>query len=317
MSTTRVDGEGSGGRSLVVDTDTASDDAVALLLAVKDPAVELRAVTVVAGNVPLDLAVVNAIVTLDIAGAPEVPVYAGRARPLVRELETAQFVHGADGMGGAVLPEPSRQPDPDDAVEVLLRIARDESGRHDLVTLGPLTNIAAALAENPDFLTGFGHTYMMAGSPDGVGNVNSLGEYNVWADPEAATAVFAAAGARTMIGWNISRLYAVIAPEEQAELRALEPLGRFVADINVDVDAYAKATGLAGYDLPDPIAMAVALDDSLVIRATDESLVIGLDEPTRGAALPDRRHEAPPPNTRVIWEVDEAAFKQRLFAACR
>jgi purine nucleosidase len=317
MTTTPGDGEGSVGRTLVVDTDTASDDAVALLLAVKDPGVELRAVTVVAGNVPLDLAVVNAIVTLDIAGAPEVPVYAGRVRPLVRELETAQFVHGADGMGGAVLPEPSRQADPDDAVEVLLRIARDEAGRHDLVTLGPLTNIAAALAENPDFLTRFGHTYMMAGSPDGVGNVNALGEYNVWADPEAATAVFAAAGAKTMIGWNISRLYAVIAPEEQAELRAMEPLGRFVADINVDVDAYAKATGLAGYDLPDPIAMAVALDEAIVTEATDEWLVVGLDGPTRGATMPDRRHEAPPPNTRVIWEADEVAFKARLFAACR
>ena len=95
-------------RSIVIDTDTASDDAIALLLAVRDPAVDVSAVTVVAGNVPLDLAVRNAIVTLDMCGGADIPVFVGRSRPLHRPLDTAQWVHGQDGMGGAPLPEPSR-----------------------------------------------------------------------------------------------------------------------------------------------------------------------------------------------------------------
>jgi purine nucleosidase len=303
-------------RSIVIDTDTASDDAIALVLAVREPAVEVRAVTVVAGNVPLDLAVRNAIVTLDLCGGADIPLHAGRAVPLERPLDTAQFVHGEDGMGGATLPLPSRAPTSMDAVAALLDIAANEPGRHDLVTLGPLTNIAAAIQADPEVLTKFGHTYLMAGSPDGVGNVDALGEYNVWADPEAATIVFAAPGAKTMIGWNISRLYAVMDHDEQSRLAEVGRLGRFAIDINGDVDQYAIDTGLAGFDLPDPIAMAVALDDSIVVESTDEWLVVGLDGPTRGCTIPDRRHGRPDPNIRVLWSVDEAAFKLRLFTAC-
>jgi purine nucleosidase len=303
-------------RSIVIDTDTASDDAIALVLAVREPSVDVRAVTVVAGNVPLDLAVRNAIVTLDLAGGAAIPVHAGRAEPLARPLDTAQFVHGQDGMGGAPLPAPSRQATSDDAVGELLRIAADEPGRHDLVTLGPLTNIAAAVQHDPELLTKFGHTYLMAGSPDGVGNVDALGEYNVWADPEAATIVFAAAGTKTMIGWNISRRFAVMNDDEQAELAAAGPLGKFAVDINGDVEQYCLDTGLAGFDLPDPVAMAVALDDSIITESTAEWLVVGLDGPTRGCTIPDRRHGRAAPNIRVLWSVDEAAFKQRLLTAC-
>lgn len=304
------------GRSIVIDTDTASDDAVALILAVREPAVMIRAVTIVAGNVPMDLAVRNAIVTLDLCSAADIPVHRGAEQPLERPLETAQGVHGEDGMGGAALPAPSRVSEPTDAVETLLVIAAEESGRHDLVTLGPLTNIALALQQDPGLLTRFGQVFMMAGSPDGVGNVNALGEYNVWADPEAATTVLAAPGNKTMIGWNISRASAVMTPAEQEQLRACGHLGQFASDINADVDQYCRDSGLAGYDLPDPVAMAVALDDSIVEEATDEWVVVGLDEPTRGCTMPDRRFEAPAANCRVVWRVNEAAFKQRLFDAC-
>ncbi|MEM8620409.1 MAG: nucleoside hydrolase [Actinomycetota bacterium] len=300
-----------------MDTDTGSDDAIALVLAVRDPLVEIRAVTVVAGNVPLDRACHNALVTLDVCQAAHVPVHVGRGQPLVRPLETAQFTHGHDGMGGADLAAPSREPTSMDAVGELVRIARGEPGCHDLVTLGPLTNIAAAIDIEPDILSAFGHVYLMAGAPDGVGNVNAHGEYNVWADPESATRVLAAPGDKTLIGWNVSRRHAVITPDEQTRLREVGPLGAFAVEINSDVHDYATATGLAGFDLPDPIAMAVALEPTMIRDASDETLVVGLDEPTRGGTFPDRRHGVDPGNVRVVWEVDEAAFKRRLFDACR
>lgn len=303
--------------SLVIDTDTASDDAVALLLAARAPEATIRAITLVGGNVPLALTQRNAIVTLDLCGVTDVPVYVGLATPLVRPLETAQDVHGSDGMGGAALPEPSRGADPGHAVDHLRRIATDEPGVHTLVTLGPLTNIATALLLDPDLLTRFRHTYLMAGSPDGVGNVDVSGEYNTWADPEAAAIVFAAPGVKTMVGWNISRLFAVVRPEEEARLRTCGPLGEFCSDINVDVAKFChEVTGLPGFDLPDPVTMAVALDPSIITDATDEAIAIGLHGPSRGGIHLDRRAEAPEPSCRVVWAVDEAAFKQRLFDAC-
>lgn len=304
-------------RSLVIDTDTASDDAVALLLAAAAD-VDIAAVTVVAGNVPLDLAVRNAIVTLDLCGAGGVPVFAGARSPLTRPLETAQDTHGDDGMSGAKLPAPTRTLTPGNAVDVLLELAAAEPGRHTLVTLGPLTNIAHAIERDADFLTCFDHTFMMAGSPDGVGNVNVAGEYNVWADPEAATIVLGAIGPKTMIGWNISRQYAVITPEENQALIAAGPLGRFTAEINADLERYCRdVSGLVGYDLADPVAMAVALDESIIIEHSNECMVVGLDEPSRGAVLLDRRAERAVPNCRVVWTIDEAAFKERLLVACR
>ena len=162
----------------------------------RDPDVDVRAVTVVAGNVPLDLAVRNAIVTLDICGGPRSRV---RRAAIGRCNDRSTRRSGCtDRTGWAERRFPNRRAgrDTGDAVSVLLDIAASEPGRHDLVTLGPLTNIASALERDPAFLTRFGHTYLMAGSPDGVGNVDALGEYNVWADPEAAAIVFAAPGRR-------------------------------------------------------------------------------------------------------------------------
>lgn len=300
----------------MIDTDTASDDAVALMLAVAAD-VEIVAVTIVAGNVPLDTAVNNAIVTLDICGAPHVPVHVGSAAPLARSLETSEDTHGADGMAGVALPAPTRGPDAGDAVDVLIDLANTDPGTLTLVTIGPLTNIAKALQRDSEFLTKFEHTYFMAGSPDGIGNVNVAGEFNVWADPEAATIVFAADGPKTMVGWNISRQFTVITPEENAELIAAGPLGAWASAINVDVDRFCReVSGLDGYDLPDPVTMAVALDPSLITDASDESMVIGLDEPTRGAVVLDRRAERSQPNCRVVWAVDEGRFKRTLLEAC-
>jgi purine nucleosidase len=305
-------------RSLVIDTDTGSDDAVALLIAARTPGVAIRLVTTVAGNVPLPLATRNAIVTLDVAGAGHVELAEGCSGPMLRPLETAQMVHGEDGMGGAPLPTPSRAPSREHAVDALRRVARDEPGQHVLVTLGPFTNIAAALLIEPDLLTRFSEVWCMAGAFDLKGNVNELGEYNVWADPEAAAIVAAAPGNQTWVGWDVSWRYAVIRPDEQDAMRSMGRIGTWVTEINRQVDVYAReVSGLDGYDLPDPITMAAAIDPSLVRRSERLPVFIGRDELTRGATFINRRHEAPAPNLTVAWEVDEAGFKAMLHAACR
>ncbi|MCA0294813.1 MAG: nucleoside hydrolase [Actinobacteria bacterium] len=302
-------------QSLVIDTDTASDDAVALLLALRAPGADVRAITVVAGNVPLESAIRNARISLEMSGADLVPIYAGCARPLVRELHTAQNVHGADGMSGAELTDPVVPVESSHAVEALLAIARDEPGVHDLVTLGPLTNIALALAIDPAFLTRFRHTWMMIGAADNWGNVSPTGEFNAWADPESAKLVLEADGPKTMVGWDISRKYAVITPEEDARLRASGRVGMFTSEINRDVELFASAlSGTPGYDLPDPVTMAVALDESLITESEDLHLSASTDESTRGQTFADHRLPRPVPNTRVVVAVDSGRFKEMLFA---
>jgi len=251
-------------RPFIIDTDTASDDAVALVMALRRRDVEVKAITVVAGNVPLPQAVQNALYTVDLCGA-DVPVYAGAAVPLLGTLETAQVVHGLDGMGDIGLPLTGRTPAPGHAVDILIEMINRHVGEITLVSLGPLTNIALALARDPSIVSKVGRYVMMGGTSDAYGNVTAVAEYNIWADPDAAKIVFASGLPIEMVGWDISRKYATFNPAEAANLRAIgTELARFSVDIQGAVDAFSlKVTRLAGFDLPDPIAMAVALDPTV------------------------------------------------------
>ena len=303
--------------SLVVDSDTGSDDAVALLMAARHPGTALRAVTTVAGNVPVAQATRNALVTLEVAGAGSVPVFEGAAGPMLRSPSTAQHVHGTDGMSDVALPEPTRAAELRPAVEALLAIGREEAGGHTLVTLGPLTNIAAALLVDPGFLGRFDRVVTMGGAFDGVGNVHRVGEFNIWADPEAAKIVVDAAGLVEFVGWDMSRRHAVITPDRQAELRALGRLGVFAVDINRCVDQFARShNNLDGYDLPDPLAMAVAIDPSVATADRQVNVDIGLDDAGRGGTFIDHRNVAEPPNATIVTDIDGIRFNEMLTLAC-
>lgn len=245
---------------LLIDTDTASDDAVALLLALRTPGVEVEAITVVGGNVEVEQGAQNALYTVELAGS-HVPVYAGRTG-------TTHFghaVHGRDGMGDIGLPLAGRDPAPGDAVDALEQAVRGSPNELTLVTLGPLTNVAALFARGVAPL--LRDVVIMGGTSDGVGNVTPDAEYNVYADPAAARTVFESGARMTMVGWDVSRKYAVFEPRDWDELRSLGPLGAFSVDIQRTLIEFCKTTlGKASFDLPDPIAMAVALDRSVVTQ---------------------------------------------------
>ena len=252
-------------RNFIIDTDTASDDAVALVMALRQPDIDVKAITVVAGNVPLSQAVQNALYTVELCDSA-VPVYAGCEKPLLRPLETAQEVHGDDGMGDIGLPLQGRTPRPGHAADVLREVIRQQAGDITLVTLGPLTNVALALLREPELAQCVSDCFIMGGIGSGHGNVTPLAEFNIWVDPEAAKIVFESGMPIHMVGWDISWQYATFDAAQASEIRAIgSPLAEFVVDIQATLTDFAIAeTGLSGFDLPDPITMAAAIEAGIV-----------------------------------------------------
>ncbi len=301
-------------RHLLIDTDTASDDAVALVMALRHPEVRVEAVTVVAGNVPVDQGVQNALYTAELCGRP-VEVFRGAERPILRPLETAQEVHGGDGMGDVGLPLAGRKPAAGRAAGVLVERVLSHPGELTLVCLGPLTNLAIALLREPAIAQAVAGCVVMGGTGKGPGNVTPIAEYNIWADPEAARIVFESGLPLTLVGWDISRASAVIDPETAAELRAIgSELARFAVDIQGVVTDFAHhVTKLSGFDLPDPIAMAVALDPGIAdTRAVHASVVTG-DGPARGQTVFDWLDlTGQAPNADVVRHVPREKFLAML-----
>jgi len=303
-------------RPFFIDSDTASDDAVALMLAFAEPGIDIVGISTVAGNVPLDSATQTALYVRELCRS-KTPIHAGADRPLTRDLETAQDVHGKDGMGDVGLPVGGRKPDSRDGVGALIEAAHRHAGRLELVTLGPLTNIAVALRRAPEIARMIKSCTVMGGVADYVGNITPVSEFNIWVDPEAAEITLRSGLAIDMVGWDISRKYAVIDDADAASLRAI---GTERARVAVDCQKVLRAfnervSGLKGFDLPDPIAMAVALRPAIATkRRTDHASVIGGEGPTRGMVMFD---ESPiGPKGAAIGVVEEAS-RQGFMAMMR
>ena len=275
-------------RKFLIDTDTASDDAVAMCMALQHPDVDVVAFTVVAGNVPLDQAVQNALYTVELCGK-STPVYVGAQRPMLRDLTTATEVHGDDGMGDIGLPLAGRSPAGGSAPQVIIDTIRDHPGEITLVTLGPLTNVAIALLMAPDIAELVGRVVCMGGTGEhGPGNISPTAEFNFFVDPEAVRVVLRSGMPLEFVGWDISIASAVVTEQRQTALRALGALGNFAIDIQTTLQSYAwEETRLAGPDFPDPIAMAHAIDPA---PATQEHLGVDIaigPEPMRGTLIVD------------------------------
>lgn len=306
-------------RPFFIDTDTASDDAVALVMALRHPDVDVVGIGVVAGNVPLDQAVQNALYTRELCERDDVPTYAGEAAPLSIPLETAQNVHGTDGMGDIGLPLRGRSPDPGHAVDALLRASHDHAGELTLVTLGPLTNIARALERDLRLPSRIARTVTMGAVADHIGNVTPVAEFNMWADPHAVEQVLASDLAVEFVGWDISRKFAVIEPDLARELRSSgTSLATFGIDIQLVVSAFCETeTKLDGFDLPDPIAMAYAIDPSVASETLDLNLTVELASGlTRGMVVMDLLGlTGAEPNALVVTTADRDRFIDMLRRA--
>ncbi|PRX98602.1 nucleoside hydrolase [Allonocardiopsis opalescens] len=299
---------------LVIDTDTAADDCFALLAGALHPAADLIAVTLVAGNVGFARQVENALITLDAAGRPEVPVHAGAERPLLREWVSAENVHG-DGRGGHAFAVPERAVEAEHAVDALVRIAREHPGEVDVVAIGPLTNIALAARRDPAFPRNVRSLYVMGGSNNGRGNITAAAEYNFYVDPEAARIVFSAGFDTTVVTWNLTLDQALFDTARLAAISALDtPLSRFFDLVNAPTLAFDRSVGIDGSTHPDSLTVALLLEPGLVRRSRRYFVDVETQgELTRGYAVFDWGVFGKEPNATVVEEIDAAGFHRFML----
>jgi purine nucleosidase len=287
---------------LLIDTDTASDDAVALIMALRSPQVRVLAITTVAGNVAVQQATRNALYTAELCGS-DVPVFMGAAEPLSRPHQPAHWFHGRDGLGDHGYAPPKRSHEKVPGLEAIISTIEANPGLV-LVTLGPLTNVALALQLNPGIAAKVGRCVVMGGAPCCEGNVTPAAEYNIWCDPEAAQIVLRSGLPIELVGWHLCRGDAALnAADIKHVLRFGTSQARFAIECNSRAqEAYFEQTGEHGISLPDPVAMAIALDPSIVTQQTAHFVDVETSsELTRGMTVVDRLNVAGNDRNRAVW----------------
>ncbi|MCI5111071.1 MAG: nucleoside hydrolase [Marivita sp.] len=253
-------------RKIIIDTDPGQDDAVAILLALASPEdLEVLGITAVAGNVPLPLTQKNARIVCELAGKPDIPVFAGCEAPLARKLVTAEHVHGKTGLDGPTLPDPTMPLQDQHAVDFLIETLRaEDEGTVTLCPLGPLTNIATALKRAPDIADRIQEIVLMGGAYFEVGNITPAAEFNIYVDPEAAKIVFACGAPITVMPLDVTHK-ALVTSERNTAFRALgTPVGVAVAEMTDFFERFDKEKyGSAGAPLHDPCVTAYLIEPAL------------------------------------------------------
>ena len=291
---------------VILDVDTGVDDALAIALALRWPRVELVALTTVAGNVDVEKAVRNSLTVLDWYGRDDVPVHRGASRPLTRRLHTATHFHGEDGLGDAGLTKSDRPTAPDRGPAAIIRLANERPGELTLVCVGPLTNLAIALNVAPDLPDRLAGLVIMGGAFWAPGNITTNAEFNIFVDPEAAAQVFEAASRFkrvTAIGLDVSMQTALSRLDWEAAAGVAD--GQLLHRV---CRRSFETRGQLAFHLHDPLALAVAVDPSLVgtepaaVAVEREGFDRGLTRPTG------------PGPVRIARQVEAARFL-RLFRA--
>jgi inosine-uridine nucleoside N-ribohydrolase len=298
---------------IILDCDPGHDDAIALMLALGSPEVELLGVTTVAGNQTLAKTTANALRVLEHLGREAIPVAAGADRPLVREGPVAAHVHGESWLDGPELPPPAREPENAHAIDWMAGVLAAEPRPVTLVPTGPLTNVALLLARYPQ-LAGNLERIVLMGGAIGEGNTTPAAEFNVWADPEAARRVFSSGVDLTMVGLDVTQR-ALLTDAHAGRLHEAGPAGRLVADLyGFYVRHHRERHGSAGVPVHDALAVAHVIDPSLLQTLSCGVIVDTGPELSRGRTYVDRSGSAGwRANCHVAVDVDAERFLELLI----
>lgn len=303
-------------RRFLIDTDTGSDDVWAVIEALRaTDIVRVEAITVVCGNLPLDLCVKNAMLAVDAAGTYAPPVYRGMEHPLFNpEAFYAPDVHGADGLGGMDLPPSPRPVERKHAVDAIIDLVMANPGQIEIVTCGPLTNLAAALEKEPQLAKSIQKVWVLGGSAGGAGNMTPNAEFNIYADPEAADIVLRAGMETLWVTWDSAVGDAEITPDEVAALYSSgDGAAVFCARCTHTLrEYYLKKYGRNTFAVIDSLVMTAALFPEVMEQTFRTSCCVELAQgDMRGFFRMDRTKT---PNAVVCSAVNPDRFKARLFA---
>ncbi|SIS94009.1 purine nucleosidase [Roseivivax lentus] len=299
-------------RKIIIDTDPGQDDAVAILLALASPEeIEVLGITAVAGNVPLHLTEKNARIVCELAGRPETRVFAGCDAPLNRRLVTAEHVHGKTGLDGPVLPDPTMPLQDAHGVEFIIETLRAEpAGTVTLCPLGPLTNIATALARAPDIAGRIEEIVLMGGAYFEVGNITPTAEFNIYVDPEAAKAVFACGAPITVMPLDVTHKALVTKPRNDAFRSLGTAPGMAVAQMTDFFERFDREKyGSEGAPLHDPCVTAYLIRPELFTGRHINVEIETASDLTLGMTVADWwRVSGRPANATFMGDLDADGF---------
>lgn len=304
-----------GRKPLIIDCDPGHDDVIAILLALGNPEVDLRAITVTAGNNTLENTLRNTLRVLTHIGVTDIPVAAGASTFLFQPHRVATAVHGETGLDGPALPEPSFREVDLTAVELMAKIIRESDEPVVICPMGPMPNVAAFVLAHPELLPKVELISFMGGAAFG-GNATATAEFNIWQDPEAAEIVLRSGVPLAMLGLDVT-FKAMILPEEKEKLRAMgNKAGVLAAELLDFFEAFHRSRGRVGAPQHDACAVAYAIDPTLF---TFKKLNVTMDldgEYTRGCTTTDFYNVTQkPPNCNVCFEVDRERFVKLIFDA--
>ena len=297
-------------RPIIIDTDPGQDDAVAIMLAIASPELDILAVTAVAGNVPLPLTELNARTVVEASGRPDIPVFAGAAKPMLRELVTAEHVHGNTGLDGADYPAPTIHLAPGHAAQAIVDVVHKAAEKVILCALGPLTNVAIALLLDPSISENLEQIVLMGGGFFEGGNVTPAAEFNIYVDPHAAHIVFASGIDIVMMPLDVTHKAMVTDPV----IQRFADLGTNCGDAAAGMIGFysrhdSQKYSVAGAPLHDPTVIAYLIRPELF---SGRACAVEIDTnsgPSLGATQVDWWNVTGEiPNAMVMRDVDSEGF---------
>ncbi|EPI43658.1 nucleoside hydrolase [Gardnerella vaginalis] len=306
-------------KKIIIDTDCGSDDAMAIAMALRDSNYEILMFSTVAGNVSMNQATINTLTTIEYADTYAPPVYCGSRKMLVRDLAFAHETHGRDGLGDiGLVPQKLKISSGSGVLKMLDLLRNSDDGEIDIITLGPLTNIALALRLDEDAMRKVGNLIIMGSAGLGRGNVTPVAEFNIWQDPEAAKIVIESGLPHiTLVGWDACLGDCMLSPQEISMIRKSGSLGQFVIDCNRELmQMNIGRFGDAYLDMADPSAVAVALYPACIAACEPYYCEVDITQgPSYGAVIVDVDHcTGKKANVRICSKLNPMLYKQYMYA---
>ena len=295
---------------------------MAILMALRARNASLEAVTINCGNVDFDQEVENALYTLQVGGkSGRVPVFPGSRHPILFEWETAERVHGKDGMGDSRFPRARQRPETKHAVDAIVELVNSEPGEFTLVEIAPMTNLALAIRKDPSIVKKVKRLYFMGGTNQYLGNVTPAAEFNIWVDPHAASIVLRSGMPVTMVGWEVCMRSGQLGSKDLEMIEGVHtPEAKFFTAVNGRVRRFMKEVyGLDSVSCPDSITMAIVINEDVATDVRPKFVQVDDREGvSRGATYVDHLGVlGAAPNADVVYGASEPLFKEMLMRVLR